>query len=64
MPASALIQERLIQAAKRKLIYTSDTVKEIAFDLNFNDPSYFIRFFKKQVGSSPNVYREKTLKEM
>lgn len=64
MSASALIQERLIQAAKRKLVYTSDTVKEIAFDLNFNDPSYFIRFFKKQVGTSPNAYREEILKEM
>lgn len=64
MSASNLIQERLIQAAKRKLVYTSDTVKEIAFDLNFNDPSYFIRFFKKQVGSSPNAYREEIMKDM
>ena len=64
MSASQLIQERMVQAAKRKLVYTSDTVKEIAFSLNFSDPSYFIRFFKKQVGSSPNAYREQILKDM
>jgi len=62
--ASNLIQERVLQAAKRRLIYTEDTVKEIAFDLNFNDVSYFIRFFKKHTGASPNVYRADTLKNM
>lgn len=62
--ASAVIQGRLIQAAKKKLAYTSESVKEIAFQLNFNDPSYFIRFFKKQVGYSPNVYREEVIKNM
>jgi AraC-like DNA-binding protein len=64
MSASTLIQERVLQAAKRRLIYTEETVKEIAFDLNFNDVSYFIRFFKKHTGTSPNVYRAETMKNM
>lgn len=64
MPASQIIQEKLVQAAKRKLAYTTDSIKTIAFDLNFNDPSYFIRFFKKQVGSSPSAYRDVLTRDM
>lgn len=63
VPASALIQERLIQAAKRKLIYTQDSVKEIAFGLNFSDASYFTRFFRKHTGKNPGDYRDSFLKE-
>ncbi|MFN0203112.1 MAG: helix-turn-helix domain-containing protein [Bacteroidia bacterium] len=64
MSASQLLHERVIQSAKRQLAYTQDTIKEIAFSLNFSDVSYFIRFFKKKVGYSPQAYREQLQKEM
>lgn len=43
---------RLIIEAQRKLRYSNLTVKEIAYELGFNDPDYFSRFFKKFTGKS------------
>jgi AraC family transcriptional activator of pobA len=48
-----LIADRVILEAKRKLIYAEKTIKEIADELGFEDPSYFIRFFKKQTNETP-----------
>ena len=53
-----LLHERLILESKRELLFTNKDVKEIAYDLDFNDPSYFNRFFKKHVGHSPEDYRK------
>ncbi|QMW03184.1 helix-turn-helix domain-containing protein [Spirosoma foliorum] len=46
------ITNRLIQEAQRQLQYTSVSVKELAYALGFNDPSYFSRLFKKRTGKS------------
>lgn len=54
---SALIKERILLEAKRMLIYTSSTVKEIAYDLGFNDPAYFTRFFTKSAQKSPSQFK-------
>lgn len=59
MPASKLINEQVILEAKRLLLATSDQVKSIADHLGYEDISYFIRFFKKQTGYSPEAYRKK-----
>ena len=56
---TALIAERLIIEAKRQLYLTARPVKEIAFELGYVDEFYFSRFFKKNVGVSPQVFREK-----
>lgn len=56
---SQLIQERVVLEAKKKLHLTYESVKEIAFSLNFEDEHYFSRFFKKAVGVSPQVFRQK-----
>ena len=40
------------------LIYTDKSVKEIAFDLGFNDPAYFTRFFTKSVLKSPLQFKK------
>lgn len=56
--ASELINEYIILEAKRYLLATSNQVKEIAETLGYEDVSYFIRFFKKQTGSSPDVFRQ------
>lgn len=55
---SDLINEQLILEAKRHLIATPALVKEIADQLGYEDPSYFIRFFKKHTGQSPDSFRK------
>lgn len=57
-PPSDFIKQRLIIEAKRKLLYSNDSVKEIAFDLGFNDPSYFSRFFTKATNVSPKKFQQ------
>lgn len=56
--ASVLIDEYIILEAKRYLLATSNQVKDIADQLGYEDVSYFIRFFKKHTGSSPDVFRK------
>ena len=51
------IQNEIILQAKRQLAYTTDSVKEIAHSLGFNDHSYFTRLFTKVVGISPSLFR-------
>jgi AraC family transcriptional regulator, transcriptional activator of pobA len=55
---SELIQDRLLLEAKRLLYHTSLTVKEIAYSLNYDDPSYFTRFFRTHVGVTPQAFRD------
>ena len=52
-----LIAERLIIEAKRELYLTAKSVKEIAFELGYEDEFYFSRYFKKKVGVSPQTFR-------
>lgn len=56
---SELIHERIIIEAKRELYLTNKTVKEIAYELGFEDEFYFSRFFKNNTEVSPQLYREK-----
>ena len=55
--ASEIIIKRIILEAKRLLIYTDLSNKEISFDINYDDPSYFSRLFRKKVGFSPSEFR-------
>lgn len=59
-PPSALIQERIVLEAKKKLHLTRLSIKEIANTLNFEDEFYFSRFFKKFTKVSPQTFRDKT----
>jgi AraC-like DNA-binding protein len=43
--------------AKELLLRTNKTVREVAFDLGFDDPYYFSRLFKKKVGAAPVQYK-------
>lgn len=52
-----LINEFVILESKRYLLATSEQVNQIAWRLGYEDPSYFIRFFKKHTGSSPDAFR-------
>jgi AraC family transcriptional activator of pobA len=53
-----LIAERIMIEAKRELYLTNKSVKQIAYELGYNDEYYFSRFFKKNADISPQVYRE------
>ncbi|GAA5220692.1 helix-turn-helix domain-containing protein [Membranihabitans marinus] len=53
-----LIAERIVIEAKRELYLTGKTVKEIAYELGYDDEYYFSRFFKKNADVSPQLYRE------
>jgi AraC family transcriptional activator of pobA len=57
---SRLIQERVVLEAKKKLHLSRQSIKEIAYSLNFEDEYYFSRFFKKLTKVSPQTFREKT----
>lgn len=55
--ASELINAHIILEAKRNLLATPNQIKDIADLLGYEDVSYFIRFFKKQTGYSPETFR-------
>jgi len=55
---TAMISERIIIEAKRELYLTNKTVKEIAYELGYDDEHYFSRFFKTNANISPQGYRE------
>ena len=54
---SELINEQIILESKKQLLATSNQVTQIAFHLGYEDVSYFIRFFKKHTGHSPEAFR-------
>lgn len=53
-----MISERIIIEAKRELYLTNKAVKEIAYELGYEDEHYFSRFFKTNADVSPQMYRE------
>lgn len=57
--ALQLIHERLITEAKRQLIYTQLSAKEIGYKLGFEDPGYFSRFFRRVSGLPPKQFQKK-----
>ena len=56
--AGVLIRERVILEAKRLLINLDLLISEVAAKLNFDDQSYFIKFFKKHEGLTPEKFRK------
>ena len=57
-----IIQERIALEARRLLHFTDKQTQEIAYELGFDDPGYFSRFFKKLVGESPSAYKRSLAK--
>ena len=55
--ASEIIIERLILEAKRLLMFSDLSNKEVAYKLNYEDPSYFTRIFRKKTGYTPSGFR-------
>jgi AraC-like DNA-binding protein len=52
------IQDRKMLEAKRRLRYTDLQIQEIAYEIGYDDIQAFSRFFKKQEGISPTVFKE------
>lgn len=58
MSVHDLIMARVIDEARRALVFTTASVQSIADQLGFSDAAYFSRCFKKRVGQTPRQYRE------
>lgn len=59
--AQHLVHGRLAREASRRLVHVAAPVSKLAFDLGFDDPAYFCRFFKRHTGLSPREYRARAL---
>ena len=55
--ALELVHERLTREACRRLTYVAAPISRLAFELGFEDPAYFCRFFKRRTGQGPREYR-------
>lgn len=54
----ALIDERVVLEAKRMLVHTNNSIKEIGFDLGFDEPTNFIKYFRKHEAKTPIEFRK------
>jgi len=52
-----IITERILLEARRLLAYSDKNINEIGFELGFEDPSYFVKFFKRNMKILPGDYR-------
>lgn len=55
---SQMIKERIILEAQRLLLYSDLNVNQIGYRLGFDDPSYFVKYFKKHTKQSPLEFRK------
>jgi AraC family transcriptional activator of pobA len=53
-----LIDERVVLEAKRMLVHTNNSIKEIGFNLGFEEPTNFIKYFRKHEGKTPIEFRK------
>jgi len=56
--AKDIINERLLVESKSLLKYSGLDIAEIGYRLNFQEPTHFTRFFRKQSGTTPNQFRK------
>ena len=59
---SQFLNKVRIEASKQRLIHSTDSVLDIALAVGFNNHNYFTSTFKKVMGITPNVYRQKYAK--
>lgn len=57
VPASRLVEARVILEARRMLAYTTRGVAQIAYHLGYEDPAYFSRVFQRATGVAPSRFR-------
>lgn len=61
-PATAVIQDRTILEARRKLAFSDERIAIIAETLGFATPAYFTRLFTQKTGTSPSEFRKRARK--
>jgi AraC family transcriptional regulator, 4-hydroxyphenylacetate 3-monooxygenase operon regulatory protein len=59
LPSKRLVLERVMQEAKRLLLFTRGSANEICYQLGFKDPAYFSRFFQRYAQMTPGEYRQR-----
>jgi AraC-like DNA-binding protein len=57
--AKKYLEDRVILEIKRLLVYSSLSVKEIAYQVGFEDPTNFTKYFKSRVHMLPSEYQKK-----
>lgn len=57
LPASGVVDQRLMREARRLLAYTSMSITTVAYALGFGDPAHFTRSFSRLFGCSPRAFR-------
>ncbi len=57
-PVSVHIQQASILEAKRQLYFTNKSVKEIGYDVGYDEPVYFGKLFKKITNITPVAFRQ------
>lgn len=55
----AVLNDRIVQEARRYLSFSGISMKELAGVLGFEDVNYFFRFFKRLTGETPSTYRHR-----
>lgn len=55
--ATEVLAEFIISEANRLLLYTNNTVSQIALTLDFIDASHFVKYFKRITGATPQAFR-------
>ena len=54
----SLMSGKKLLESKKEIAFTDKSIKEISYDLGYNDPAYFTRVFKNEVGEKPIEFRE------
>ncbi len=58
--AREFIDERMVLEARRLLVHTDLSIGEVAWHLQFGEPTHFTRFFKRQTGRTPLEFRRES----
>lgn len=61
-PPKEIINDKILLEAKRLLVHTHLSIKEVGLALGFEDAAYFVRYFKKNVEATPVEFRENNMR--
>lgn len=53
-----IIDERITLEAKRLLAHSSESIKKVAYNLGYDEPTNFVKYFRKHTQSTPSEFRE------